>query len=215
MANSACVWSASKLAGKSFLLHFFVIIEAKLTTSILINDRTHQIRVHLQNRRTPILGDETYGNKEWNKRYQKSHKIFRPLLHAYETEFIHPFTNKKVILKAPLPQDIQEIVDKISSNMIYATSEDMHVHVTPSSAEEMTPLYDTKTKLLVGSTEVIGKPTRAIASSGGLVGGTPIHSAANVRRQNSPGGYVPLDRLKLEEDDWTKMELSEDPAFFQ
>lgn len=54
--------------------------------------RTHQIRVHLKERRTPIAGDEAYGTAEWNKKLARSDNIHRPLLHAYETEFTHPFT---------------------------------------------------------------------------------------------------------------------------
>lgn len=69
--------------------------------------RTHQIRVHLQARRTPVLGDEGYGNKDWNKKLQRmfssvSPNLFRnsripeirPLLHAYETEIKHPYSGK-------------------------------------------------------------------------------------------------------------------------
>lgn len=56
--------------------------------------RTHQIRVHLKERRTPIAGDEAYGTAEWNKKLARSDDIHRPLLHAYETEFIHPFTGQ-------------------------------------------------------------------------------------------------------------------------
>jgi len=76
--------------------------------------RTHQIRVHLQDRRTPVVGDETYGNNDWNKKMKKNDKINRPLLHAYETEFIHPFTNENIVLNAPLPPDMYNLMDKIS-----------------------------------------------------------------------------------------------------
>jgi len=72
--------------------------------------RTHQIRVHLQARRTPVLGDDDYGNKEWNNKLVKmlvaahsddstgSQPLFsRPLLHAYETEISHPYTGTNLI----------------------------------------------------------------------------------------------------------------------
>ena len=61
-----------------------------------VSSRTHQIRVHLKERRTPIAGDEAYGTAEWNKKLARSDNIHRPLLHAYETEFTHPFTGQSI-----------------------------------------------------------------------------------------------------------------------
>ena len=65
--------------------------------------RTHQIRVHLKHRRTPILGDSTYGNSDWNKKYNRETRTWdiveRPLLHSYETEFVHPFTNELITIR--------------------------------------------------------------------------------------------------------------------
>ncbi|KAG5185622.1 pseudouridine synthase [Tribonema minus] len=71
--------------------------------------RTHQIRVHLQHRRTPIVGDELYGNRDWNRRLQKR-GISRPLLHALRLEFTHPTTGAALRLEAPLPEDMASIV---------------------------------------------------------------------------------------------------------
>ncbi|CAM9202371.1 unnamed protein product [Choristocarpus tenellus] len=75
--------------------------------------RTHQIRVHLQHRRTPVLGDDVYGNNDWNKRLLQSTGLARPLLHAYSLEFKHPLTGEKIMLCAPLPADVSKIVEKI------------------------------------------------------------------------------------------------------
>ena len=83
--------------GKPAVSHFRTLsFDGKLSAVLarIETGRTHQIRVHLQHRRTPILGDETYGNLDWNKKANLAHGIDRPLLHAYETEFIHPFTGK-------------------------------------------------------------------------------------------------------------------------
>lgn len=68
--------------------------------------RTHQLRVHLHFLKTPILGDSLYGWEGWNKKYSVS----RPLLHAHKLHFIHPFTGKKIELKAELPDDMQKII---------------------------------------------------------------------------------------------------------
>lgn len=62
--------------------------------------RTHQIRVHLSEMGHPILGDYQYG-----KRFECPYKAKRYLLHAEEVEFVHPRTNVRMRLKAPLPDD--------------------------------------------------------------------------------------------------------------
>eukprot|EP00752_Nemacystus_decipiens_P004296 g3925.t1 len=75
--------------------------------------RTHQIRVHLQHRRTPVLGDDVYGNKDWNRRLQQSTGLTRPLLHARSLEFEHPGTGDLISLAAPLPADVAAVVKRI------------------------------------------------------------------------------------------------------
>lgn len=66
-----------------------------------------------QHRRTPVLGDDVYGNKDWNRRLQQSKRIVRPLLHAHTIEFTHPSTGQPISLVAPLPPDTEEVVRKI------------------------------------------------------------------------------------------------------
>lgn len=71
--------------------------------------RTHQIRVHLQHHRTPILGDKTYGSSSQNQKYG----VERQLLHAHILEFKHPTKGEMVRVEAPLPEDISGFVAKI------------------------------------------------------------------------------------------------------
>lgn len=72
--------------------------------------RTHQIRVHLQDRTTPIYGDDVYGFGDWNQRLAKSHGIQRPLLHAFKLELNHPVLGKKMTFRAPMAEDMIKIV---------------------------------------------------------------------------------------------------------
>jgi 23S rRNA pseudouridine1911/1915/1917 synthase len=71
--------------------------------------RTHQIRVHLQDRHTPVYGDPVYGLDDWNKRLSTTHKISRPLLHAYTLEIDHPITGKRLSFRAPMAEDMDRI----------------------------------------------------------------------------------------------------------
>ena len=80
--------------------------------------RTHQIRVHLQHRGLPILGDTLYGGPQLllsklKKDYHlKRGKTERPLidrvaLHAHELRVTHPVTGAEVVITSPLPHDME------------------------------------------------------------------------------------------------------------
>jgi 23S rRNA pseudouridine1911/1915/1917 synthase len=75
--------------------------------------RTHQIRVHLQDRHTPIYGDDVYGIADWNKRLLKAHGIQRPLLHAYRLEVDHPVTGERMTFVAPMADDMKKLSKNI------------------------------------------------------------------------------------------------------
>jgi 23S rRNA pseudouridine1911/1915/1917 synthase len=75
--------------------------------------RTHQIRVHLQDRHTPVYGDDVYGLTDWNKRLSKTHQIARPLLHAYRLEIAHPVTGEHMVFVAPLAEDMLVIAKAV------------------------------------------------------------------------------------------------------
>jgi 23S rRNA pseudouridine1911/1915/1917 synthase len=75
--------------------------------------RTHQIRVHMLSIGHPLVGDPTYGAKP-QKSSQEIRKIItdfpRQALHAKYLELIHPDTGQKVMWKAALPKDIDELL---------------------------------------------------------------------------------------------------------
>jgi len=65
--------------------------------------RTHQIRVHFSSLGTPLCGDEMYGGH--------TDRISRAALHCRTAAFYHPVTNERLTFCAPLPDDMQEIVN--------------------------------------------------------------------------------------------------------
>jgi 23S rRNA pseudouridine1911/1915/1917 synthase len=65
--------------------------------------RTHQLRVHLAHFGNPVLGDILYGNR-------KQLELPRLGLHAYQIEFIHPFTGNGVRVTSPLPADLRRFI---------------------------------------------------------------------------------------------------------
>ena len=77
-----------------------------LVELVLETGRTHQIRVHMSHIGHPIVGDVLYGEASvW--------LIERQALHARYLSFRHPVTNQFMELEAPLPDDMQALLDKI------------------------------------------------------------------------------------------------------
>lgn len=74
-----------------------------LIKCILKTGRTHQIRVHMQFIKHPILGDTLYS--------VPSDLINRQALHAYKICFIHPITKEKINIIAELPEDIKKLIN--------------------------------------------------------------------------------------------------------
>jgi 23S rRNA pseudouridine1911/1915/1917 synthase len=70
----------------------FALVKARIHTG-----RTHQIRVHLQHLKTPILGDGVYG--------KPSTIILRQALHAWRLELQHPITGLALRITASPPED--------------------------------------------------------------------------------------------------------------
>lgn len=79
----------------------YTLVECKLETG-----RTHQIRVHMQYIKHPVVGDEKYS-------YKKTMKVGGQLLHAHELRFIHPTTNEEVIVSAPLPELFENVLSEL------------------------------------------------------------------------------------------------------
>ena len=90
--------------------HFRVLERFQRHTLLLLQletGRTHQIRVHLKAIGHPVVGDATYGSGN----VLKGVALHRQFLHAYQLEFKQPTTGKTVTLQAPLPTDLQNVLD--------------------------------------------------------------------------------------------------------
>lgn len=72
--------------------------------------RTHQIRVHAAWLGHPIVADDRYGDDETNKMFKKR-GYKRLFLHAEQLQFAHPLTGKPLHFFAPLPSDLQQLID--------------------------------------------------------------------------------------------------------
>lgn len=80
----------------------------------LITGRTHQIRVHLAAKGWPIVGDAVYGRKAARiagaDTVENARAFPRQALHAWRLSFRHPRSGKEVLIVAPLPADMRELL---------------------------------------------------------------------------------------------------------
>lgn len=103
--------------GKSSLTEFSVqhyYVESTLIAVMPITGRTHQIRVHAQFAKHPIIGDEKYGEKEINKKMRQL-GCKRLFLHASQLEFTLGSTGKTITLAAKLPEDLNQVLKNLTS----------------------------------------------------------------------------------------------------
>ena len=97
------------VAAREAVTHFTVLerigdltlVEAKLETG-----RTHQIRVHFGAIGHPVAGDPTYARRD-------TLAVGRQFLHSYRIAFAHPLTGKELTFEAPLPADLQAVLDRL------------------------------------------------------------------------------------------------------
>ena len=90
------------------------LLECRLETG-----RTHQIRVHMHHMKHPIVGDPLYGGplklpKGATETLVEALRGFkRQALHAEVLEFVHPVTGEAIRCSAPVPADMQALVDAL------------------------------------------------------------------------------------------------------
>lgn len=105
-------FSSKVTTGKRAVTHVSVLERfgghATLVACRLETGRTHQIRVHLADNRTPIIGDQLYGKTPKHPVVQEAAAgIGRPALHARVLGFIHPITGKKIRFEQTPPADFE------------------------------------------------------------------------------------------------------------
>ena len=99
--------------GKPAVTHFRVLerfgrrvlLEVRLESG-----RTHQIRVHLAHRGTPVIGDKLYGVL-----HRGDPPMDRQALHAHRLTFDHPATGQPLGFEAPPPGDFQRALEFLRS----------------------------------------------------------------------------------------------------
>lgn len=100
--NGNMVYSVKDRSGKLAITEYKVLKERKNISLLDINLKTgrkNQIRVHMKENKTPILGDLKYG--------EKSKLINRLALHAYKLELVNPVTKKLLTFEINMPNEFK------------------------------------------------------------------------------------------------------------
>lgn len=76
-----------------------------LARAFPLTGRTHQLRLHFAHIGAPIVGDTLYGAEFCNGLAPARH-----MLHAYSLAFPHPITNQRMVIIAPLGEDMRGLL---------------------------------------------------------------------------------------------------------
>lgn len=78
----------------------------------LLTGRSHQIRAHLSEAGSPLLGDSFYGGAVQHLGLE----LTRPMLHAFSLEFTHPVTQEFLNFTLPLTDDMEQLRLRMFAN---------------------------------------------------------------------------------------------------
>lgn len=111
--------------GKPARTHYRILQKFRAHTHIQVDletGRTHQIRVHMAHIHYPLVGDQTYGgrlrmpaNATADLRDYLQH-FKRQALHAAKLALQHPSTGEFVSWQAPLPEDMQTLLNTLAAD---------------------------------------------------------------------------------------------------
>jgi 23S rRNA pseudouridine955/2504/2580 synthase len=103
------------LEGKLSLTRFNILQkydQCTLLEAFPETGRMHQIRIHAQHAGYPLVGDEKYGDKDFNK-FMQAYGCNRLFLHAASLGF--SLEDKKFNIEAPLEEDLEKCLKRLKS----------------------------------------------------------------------------------------------------
>ncbi len=125
---------ASEEVGASSLTRFEPIAKTmrgpgalSLLRCRLVTGRRHQIRAHLAARGWPIVGDPIYGSRSRDQAVADvvglGESARRLALHAWRLDVTHPYSEGRLRVTSPLPEDLKPLVRFVSPEEREASAE--------------------------------------------------------------------------------------------
>lgn len=90
--------------------------DATLVECVLETGRTHQIRVHMEYIKHPLVGDPKYS-------FRSTPECGGQLLHAHELTLVHPTTKERMTFESDMPEIMREKIDLVREGGIKAISQ--------------------------------------------------------------------------------------------
>ena len=122
---------AIHLSGRSAVTHYEILERFGVHTYLRCNletGRTHQIRVHMQYLKAPIVGDPVYGLKSIMPIKSMSDELRqhvlsfnRQALHAIRLGLIHPLSGELIEWSIDLPEDMKALLEIIRAEQLGVT----------------------------------------------------------------------------------------------
>ncbi len=84
--------------------------------------RMHQIRKHFAHIHHPIVGDRPHGCNKQNKLFKERWNMDKMMLHALKLSFVHPATDEKVNIEAPLQSEYIRMMEMMGWNNAKVTA---------------------------------------------------------------------------------------------
>ena len=95
------------------LISSSLVERCSLVVAMPETGRLHQIRRHLRHANHPLVGDVNYGSGSINRHYRAEYNLHRLALHASRIAFVHPLTGARVVVDAPMPEDLGAVLAKL------------------------------------------------------------------------------------------------------
>jgi 23S rRNA pseudouridine1911/1915/1917 synthase len=97
----------------------------------LVTGRMHQVRVHMSASGWPLVGDPKYGEAGWEQCQSpeiraRLQTFARQALHAWRLSFVHPFTQERIVVEAPLPDDMRDLIQACGLELSPGVSRDVY-----------------------------------------------------------------------------------------
>lgn len=91
---------------------------ASLLAVRILTGKMHQIRVHLSAVGHPLAGDARYGDFAFNRMLAERTGLRRLFLHARRVAFTHPVTERPVEILAPLPDELAQVLNRLTDKRL-------------------------------------------------------------------------------------------------
>lgn len=106
----------------------YTLIECKLFTG-----RTHQIRVHMQYTRHPIVGDPVYDSHAPREQSAQLN-LSRQFLHSFRIGFDHPIGGNRLEFADNLPSDLRSVLEQLQDRSMGKTAAGYEVEALQAEA---------------------------------------------------------------------------------